>query len=47
MSGHRLDALVSTDGDGDRPLIADETGAVLRGDAVGIADGASSSAPTR
>jgi phosphomannomutase len=33
---HRLDALVSTDGDGDRPLIADETGRVLRGDAVGI-----------
>ena len=27
-----LDALVSTDGDGDRPLIADEAGAVLRGD---------------
>ena len=33
---HRLDALVSTDGDGDRPLVADEAGAVLRGDAVGI-----------
>lgn len=33
---HRLDALVSTDGDGDRPLIADERGAVLRGDVVGM-----------
>lgn len=32
---HRLDALVSTDGDGDRPLVADETGRVLRGDALG------------
>ena len=32
----RLDALVSTDGDGDRPLVADEAGAVLRGDALGI-----------
>jgi phosphomannomutase len=31
-----LDALVSTDGDGDRPLIADETGAILRGDVIGI-----------
>lgn len=36
VRAHRLDALVSTDGDGDRPLVADETGTVLRGDAVGI-----------
>ena len=33
---HRLDALVSTDGDADRPLVFDETGRVLRGDVVGI-----------
>jgi phosphomannomutase len=33
---HRLDAIVSTDGDGDRPLIADETGAQLRGDVIGL-----------
>ncbi|MFN3614760.1 MAG: phosphomannomutase [Rubrimonas sp.] len=32
---HGLDALVSTDGDGDRPLVADETGAFLRGDILG------------
>jgi phosphomannomutase len=30
-----LDAIVSTDGDADRPLIADSTGAFLRGDLVG------------
>ncbi|WP_134497442.1 phosphomannomutase [Microvirga pakistanensis] len=30
-----LDAIVSTDGDADRPLIADGTGAFLRGDLVG------------
>lgn len=30
------DAIVSTDGDSDRPLIADETGKWLRGDVLGI-----------
>lgn len=30
-----LDAIVSTDGDGDRPLIADENGEFLRGDLAG------------
>ena len=33
---HGLDALISTDGDGDRPLLADETGAYFRGDTLGI-----------
>lgn len=33
---HRLDALISTDGDADRPLLADEQGVFLRGDALGI-----------
>ncbi len=33
---HRFDAILSTDGDADRPLIGDETGAWLRGDVVGI-----------
>jgi phosphomannomutase len=36
VAHHRLDALVSTDGDGDRPLLAHERGAVLRGDALGV-----------
>ncbi len=31
-----FDLLVSTDGDADRPLIADETGTFLRGDMVGV-----------
>uniref|UniRef100_UPI0040485D0F phosphomannomutase n=1 Tax=Vibrio anguillarum TaxID=55601 RepID=UPI0040485D0F len=29
---HQLDAIFSTDGDGDRPLLSDETGSYLRGD---------------
>ena len=33
---HAFDAILSTDGDGDRPLIGDETGAWLRGDIVGV-----------
>jgi phosphomannomutase len=33
---HQLDAIISTDGDGDRPLISDETGTWLRGDIVGL-----------
>jgi len=31
-----LDAVVSTDADGDRPLILDETGSQIRGDALGL-----------
>ena len=33
---HGFDAIVSTDGDSDRPLIADETGKWVRGDVLGI-----------
>lgn len=33
---YQLDAIVSTDGDADRPLIGDERGEWLRGDVVGI-----------
>ena len=33
---HNLDAIVSADGDGDRPLVADETGSPLRGDLLGL-----------
>lgn len=32
----RCDAFVSTDGDGDRPLVADADGTVLRGDVIGL-----------
>ena len=33
-AAQHLDAIVSTDGDADRPLVADETGTFLRGDLV-------------
>lgn len=33
---HRFDAILSTDGDADRPLIGDENGHWMRGDVVGI-----------
>ncbi len=33
---HRLDAIVSTDGDADRPLLADHRGNWLRGDILGL-----------
>jgi phosphomannomutase len=33
---HNLDAIFSTDGDGDRPLVADENGVWLRGDILGL-----------
>jgi len=33
---HQLDAIASTDGDSDRPLLADDTGEWLRGDVLGM-----------
>lgn len=35
-AGRRLDAIASTDGDSDRPLLADNTGTWLRGDTLGL-----------
>lgn len=37
---HGLDAIVSTDGDGDRPLMTDATGTVVLGDVLGQITGA-------
>lgn len=34
--GGDFDAFVSADGDADRPLVADETGTILRGDIIGL-----------
>jgi phosphomannomutase len=36
LAEHRLNAIVSTDGDGDRPLMMDERGRFVRGDALGM-----------
>lgn len=35
-ASRKFDAVVSADGDGDRPLVADERGEVLRGDLLGL-----------
>lgn len=36
IAQHRLDAIVSTDGDGDRPLLIDGNGNFVRGDVLGL-----------
>jgi phosphomannomutase len=36
VTEHKANALVTTDGDGDRPLVVDEDGRVVRGDVLGI-----------
>ncbi len=36
VAEHEADALVTADGDGDRPLVVDEEGKVVRGDVLGI-----------
>jgi phosphomannomutase len=36
VAGEKASALVTTDGDGDRPLVVDENGTVVRGDVLGI-----------
>ena len=35
VADHRLDAVVSTDGDADRPMVTDATGAIVPGDILG------------
>jgi phosphomannomutase len=36
LKEHEFDAIVSADGDGDRPLLVDNTGAFVRGDVLGL-----------
>lgn len=36
IAGEKLDAIVSADGDGDRPLLMDGNGAFVRGDVLGL-----------
>lgn len=36
MGEHKADALVSTDGDGDRPLVVDNQGQIIQGDKLGM-----------
>lgn len=36
IAAHRLDAIVSTDGDADRPLLIDGKGQFVRGDVIGL-----------
>lgn len=36
MSEYKADALVSTDGDGDRPLVVDNKGQIIQGDKLGM-----------
>lgn len=36
LARHRLDAVISTDGDGDRPLVIDAHGDFVRGDVLGL-----------
>lgn len=36
IASHHLDAIVSADGDGDRPLLVDAEGNFVRGDAIGL-----------
>ena len=36
IADEKLDAVISTDGDGDRPLVIDETGRQINGDVLGV-----------